>query len=61
MSLRKPHKKDLKTKMKDQIGETIHNGKLPKAKEKYKHKNHWLEQDDDDDDYELPRYRDEEE
>ena len=47
MPIRKLHKKDLKPKMKDEIGETIHHGRISKDKIKYKHKNHWLEEDDD--------------
>lgn len=60
MPLRKLHKKDLKPKMKDQIGDTIHHGKIIKDKQKYKHKSHWLEQEDDDD-LDLPSYKDDEE
>ncbi|MFT4565088.1 MAG: hypothetical protein ACJA1A_003048 [Saprospiraceae bacterium] len=60
MPHRKLHKKDLKPKMKDQVGDTIHHGKLKIAKEKYKHKSHWLELDDDDD-FEDPKYKGEEE
>ena len=59
MPLKKKHKKELQVKMKDQIGETIHHGKSKITKEKYKHKNRWLEEDDDD--YEMPNYKDEEE
>ena len=58
MPLRKKHKKDLIPKKKDQIGDKIYHGKPLSAKEKYKHKNHWLEQEDD---YDLPRIKDEEE
>lgn len=60
MPLKKKHKKDFITKMKDQVGDTIYHGKNVVHKEKYKHKNHWLEEQDDDD-YELPNYKDEEE
>ena len=49
MPHRKMHKKDLKPKQKDQIGDTIHHGKLTNDKVKYKHRNHWLEEDVDDD------------
>ena len=49
MPHRKLHKKDLKPKLKDQIGDTIHHGKSKDDKVKYKHKNHWLEEEDDDD------------
>ncbi len=58
MQLKKKHKKELNTKLKDQVGDTIHHGKTKNTKEKYKHKSHWLEQDDD---LELPTYKDEEE
>ena len=60
MPLKKKHKKEENPKMKDQIGDTIHHGKLKNTKEKYKHKSHWLEQEDDDD-LEDPKYKDEEE
>lgn len=59
MPLRKLHKKDLKSKMKDQNGDTLHHGKLPNDKVKYKHKNYWLEQGDDD--YVPPNLKEEEE
>ncbi len=61
MPLRKKHKKELTPKQKDQIGDTLHHGKPMSVKEKYKHKNHWLAQDDDDNDFELPNDKDEEE
>ena len=60
MPLRKKHKKDLIPKKKDQIGDKIHHGKPLSTKVKYKHKNHWLEQDDEED-YDFPRNKDEEE
>ncbi len=44
MPPRKLHKKDLKPKMKDQIGDTIHHGRLPNDKVKYRHKGHWLDE-----------------
>ena len=59
MPLRKKHKKDFIQKVKDQIGDTMHHGKPLTGKEKYKHKSHWLDQEDDD--FELPNYKDEEE
>ncbi len=59
MPLRKKHKKDFISKMKDQIGDTIHHAKNQVIKEKYKHKSRWLEEDDDD--LVLPNYKDEEE
>ncbi len=43
MSIRKMHKKDLKPKMKDQIGDTIYHAKPSNNKVKYNHKNYWLE------------------
>ena len=49
MPLRKKHKKDFTPKMKDEIGDTLHHGKLPTDKVKYKHKSHWLEENDDED------------
>ena len=61
MPLRKKHKKELTPKMKDQIGDTIHHGKNKIIKEKYKHKNHWLEQDEDDNNIDIPIEKDEEE
>jgi hypothetical protein len=40
----KTHKKELKPKMKDQIGDTLHHGKPLTDKIKYNHKNHWLDE-----------------
>lgn len=58
MKNKKNHKKELTPKLKDQIGDTIPHAKKRNDKIKYRHKNHWLE---DEDDYVLPSYRDEEE
>jgi len=44
MPIKKQHKKDLKPKIKDQVGETIHNRKPKRKKVKYDHKNYWLEE-----------------
>lgn len=57
------NKKDLKrnqqSRIKDPAGDSLQLGKVRKIKEKYKHKNHWLREEDDD--YELPKFKDEEE
>lgn len=58
MKDKKNHKRESKPKLKDQIGETIHHGKKRTEKIKYRHMNHWLE---DEDDYIPPSYKDEEE
>jgi len=47
MKKHKPHKKDQGQKMKDDIGDTMYHTRVTKEKLKYKHKNHWLEEDDD--------------
>ena len=47
MPNRKLHKKDLKPKQKGQTGDSIQPKKTI-SKEKYDHKNHWLEEDMDD-------------
>lgn len=59
MPLRKKHKKDFVPKLKDEIGDKIYHPKPVSNKVKYKHKNYWLEEYDDD--FELPKYKDEEE
>lgn len=58
MKTKKGNKRDQQTQMNDQMGDTIPHSKKRKVKVKYKHKNHWLQQDED---YELPKYKDEEE
>ena len=44
MRQQKPHKKELKPKIKDQIGDTMHHGKQSNDKVKYNYKNHWLDE-----------------
>jgi len=60
MPLKKKHKKELTPKNKDFVGDTIHHGRIPNDKQKYKGKNRWLDELDDDD-YVSPKYKDEEE
>ena len=40
----KNHKKELQPKAKDFIGDTMHHAKPVNNKEKYKHQNHWIEE-----------------
>lgn len=58
MKNQKFHKKDVRPKTKDLEDGIYRSGKNKVNKEKYKHKNHWLEEDDD---TEMPKYKDEEE
>lgn len=59
MKSRKENKRSLKPIKKDEIDETFSHGKKRNDKVKYKHKNHWLAEEDDD--YTPPKYKDEEE
>ena len=58
MKAKKGNKRGPQTKMKEQMGDTIPHVKKRNVKAKYKHKSHWLQQEDD---YELPKYQEEEE
>ncbi|MDF1698882.1 MAG: hypothetical protein P1U56_23715 [Saprospiraceae bacterium] len=44
MKKHKAHKRELKPKMKDQIGDTFHHGKPINDRVKYNYKNHWLDE-----------------
>lgn len=48
MKSKKFHKKELAPKQKDVIGDQMHKAKVNNEKVKYKHKNHWLEDEEDD-------------
>jgi hypothetical protein len=41
-----PHKKELIPKQKDQIGDKIYHPKIKTEKVKYRHKQHWLEEEE---------------
>ena len=58
MKTKKNNKKDLQGEMKDQMENKTSQGKSKRAKVKYNHKNHWLEQADVD--YEFSKYNEEE-
>ena len=60
MKPKKSSKKEPSDSTDDQKA-NIRKGKVPKKKAKYRHKNHWLEQDDYDYDYSDSIYKDEEE
>lgn len=46
MKQHKPHKKEIKPRRKDIVEEKFHHGRVNRDKVKYKHKNHWLEEEE---------------
>ena len=59
MKTKRPNDKKSKETGSDDSKHAIHQRKLKQERIKYRHKNAWLQEVDDD--YELPKYKDEEE